>query len=321
MKKLVASFLCIFSFVYPLVVEANEEFVDLRIVAKVEDKVITNLDLSERVNILLVSSSIEKNKENAKLLTRQALNSLIDEKLQMKEAARLNIFVSDFEIKEAIKDIEKQNKLSEGGFKYFLRESNLSYDAVVEKIKAQILWQKLVIRFIRPKISVSDSEVKNEIELYKNNSGKKEYMISEIVFNINEQNSAEDVENLAHKIVKDSSKSPDAFANIAKQISSSPSSKDGGFIGWVNESYFVHDQVRNILSLAKAGQVTKPIKVDNNMMIIKIHDIRTVNYQDADSKKLEEEIKDRLIMQKLDLHIKNYMINLRRKAFIEIVGK
>src|SRR5437660_9143780 len=75
---------------------------EMRIAAVVNDDVISIADLSARMRLIISSSNIEDSPQTQQRIGRQVLRNLIDEKLEMQEAKRLNIIVSSNEIAEAI---------------------------------------------------------------------------------------------------------------------------------------------------------------------------------------------------------------------------
>ena len=103
-----------FLFFYPL----NPAFTQgiQRIAAIVNDDVISILDLLTRIPLMIVSSGISPTHKTKQRLKYQALRTLIDERLQLKEAKTQNISVSKRNIEMAINILEKQNNLKPGNF-------------------------------------------------------------------------------------------------------------------------------------------------------------------------------------------------------------
>src|SRR5690348_12192967 len=91
-----------------------------RIAAVVNDEVISVRDLAARLHLVIVSANIPDTPENEQKLSHQVLRNLIDEKLEMQEAKRLNVTVSESEINAALARLERQNKMPKGGLDRFL---------------------------------------------------------------------------------------------------------------------------------------------------------------------------------------------------------
>src|SRR5512140_2843033 len=84
---------------------------ETRIAAVVNDEVISVADLAARIRLVFASSNIPDTPDTRQRVTRQVVRILIDEKLEMQEAKRLNITISDDEAAKAFANIEAQNKL------------------------------------------------------------------------------------------------------------------------------------------------------------------------------------------------------------------
>ncbi|HEX6841365.1 MAG TPA: SurA N-terminal domain-containing protein, partial [Stellaceae bacterium] len=80
---------------------------ETRIAAIVNDEVVSLNDLSNRMQLVMRSSGMEDTPQNRSRIQPQILRSLIDEKLQMQEAKRLNITVTPEELDQAFRRIEQ----------------------------------------------------------------------------------------------------------------------------------------------------------------------------------------------------------------------
>ena len=87
---------------------------ETRIAAVVNDEVISIGDLSSRVRMVMLSSNLAPSPDTEKRVAAQVLRTIVDEKLQMQEAKRLNIAATDDEVKKAVTSIEKQNNMQPG---------------------------------------------------------------------------------------------------------------------------------------------------------------------------------------------------------------
>ena len=81
---------------------------EISIVAKVNNEIITNLDLENRLNMALDLSKLPDEQEIRKRLKPRVLDSLINEALKIQEANRLGIFVTNQEVTEQINRLESR---------------------------------------------------------------------------------------------------------------------------------------------------------------------------------------------------------------------
>ena len=164
----------------------DEEIELINIVAVVNDEAITLTDLINRLDLIIITSNLPNTNVTRENLADQVLQTLINEKLNYQEAKKLNINVSDSEIKKSINVIEKRNSLHENSLIQTLSENRISPSAIIEQVKAQITWEKIISKIIRPRIKVTENEINNEINIMKSNEEKNEYKYSEIFLNFDQ---------------------------------------------------------------------------------------------------------------------------------------
>src|SRR5882672_9152789 len=109
---------------------------ETRIAAVVNDEVISIADLAARIRLVFASSNIPDTPETRQRVTRQVVRILIDEKLEMQEAKRLNITVSDDEAAKAFTNIEAQNKLPKGGLDAMLSARGIPRSTLIDQLTA-----------------------------------------------------------------------------------------------------------------------------------------------------------------------------------------
>ena len=130
-----------------------------RIVAVVNDDVITSQDLIDRLALALATSGLPNNPESMQRLAPQVMRGLVDEKLQLQEAARLNLTVSEQEIDNAMDTIAQRNKTNRAELVRFLTDRQLNPRTLREQLRAQIAWIKVVGRVLRPRIVVTQEQI------------------------------------------------------------------------------------------------------------------------------------------------------------------
>ncbi len=310
MNKIIAAFVLII-FLCPFAEAAT-----FTAAAIVNGEVISNRILNNRLSLAISSSGLKSSTEIRKKLAPQILQALIDETLQKQEAAKANVLLSETEIQKAVSSIEAQNKISPGGFGNFIRSKGILPETATAQIKAQLLWQKYVLRVIQPKIIVSDSEVAETMERLKNQSvvSKTQVLLSEILLPVSDPKHEADAKSLALQLVEEIRSGTD-FSSVANQVSANNSTANDGNIGWVA----VNDLDENLQAAVKDlndGAISSPIRVADGYVILKLHKSRTQTEKPTGI--TEEKTKDFLVRQKIDLEVRRLMKNLRRDAFIEM---
>ena len=174
----------------------------LSIVAIVNDEPITMMDLDARLRLIIISSNLPNNLDTRKNLSGQVLQSLISERLQHQEARKLGIRVTNQEVENNIKFIEKQNNMQENQLIETLFQNGVPKSALPIRLKSNLIMQKLLQNIIRPKVVINNNEVNNEYNNLLANNGKMEYKFSEISFNFSNLSKKEDIILIAKQIRK-----------------------------------------------------------------------------------------------------------------------
>ena len=186
-----------------LLAQTNSEAINLlSIVAIVNDEPITMMDLDARIRLIIISSNLPNNLETRKNLSGQVLQSLISERLQHQEAKKLGIRVTNQEVENNIKFIEKQNNMPENQLIETLFKNGVPKSALPIRLKSNLIMQKLLQNIIRPKVVINNNEVNNEYNNLLANNGKMEYKFSEISFNFSNLSKKEDIILIAKQIRK-----------------------------------------------------------------------------------------------------------------------
>ena len=141
---------------FGLLTDAGAQSV-LRIVATVNDDVISNYDVEQRMRLVLSTSPGQITEQQIQRLRAQVLETLIDEALQIQEAGRLSIRVLEQEVQQAIKRIEEQNTLPIGGLADVLSNAGANLTTLENQVRSQMLWSRVITRRLRPTVFVGQN--------------------------------------------------------------------------------------------------------------------------------------------------------------------
>ena len=241
------------------------------IIGIVDGEAVTSYELSQRIKILLNTLKLEDTIENRDKVRSNVLQNLIDDKLKMIEAQKLEISVDDYELNNYVETIFGISSEKSEEFKQYLISVGIDHDILLEQAKAEILWKKIINARFSSLIVVSEDEIKKEKEKYKKNIGMLQYNFSEIVILADRENKKEAKKKISEiKIMLDNNAS---FESIAAKFSDAPSSLQNGNLGWVFADQ-INKGTKEILNKIEIDQVSKIIKIDNGYKIIKVHNKR-----------------------------------------------
>ncbi len=133
-------------------------------------------------------------------------------------------------------------------------------------------------------VQIDKNKLRNKIKKF-NKETRKEYLLSEIVF---EKKKDEKLEVLVNKIK--SSISEIGFNNSANIYSISESSNLGGKIGWISENN-LSDAISIKIKKINEGEFTDVIQIGNNYLILKIEQIRSNQIEINEEEELNKMIK------------------------------
>ena len=251
------------------------------IVAIVNDEPITFMDLSNRMQLIIVSSSLPDNSETREKLYGQILQSLINEKLQAQEAKKLSISITAQEVDNNIKFIEKNNNMEERTLIDTLYKNGVPKSALPSRILANIILEKLLQKVIKPRVIITDNEIENEYNNYLSNEGKYEYKLSEIIFNYTNLSKNTDVMLLAKQIRKKIIKENN-FDVIAKRINENGTGKFKKDDNWRlknNINTTAYDFIKDL----KINGVSELLLLNTGVSIVKVDNKRKITIPDLSS--------------------------------------
>ena len=206
---------------------------------------------------------------NVVRLNRLAIDSLINEIIKKVELEKFFDFEKENKLIDIIENNLIQNKKikNKSEFKAILESNNLKYEMIREKLKVEAYWNQLIYDRYSKNLKINKIQLRKKIlNNLKNKKKKFEYNLSEILYS---SKNNESHNSILMKINQNIEKI--GFENTANIFSNSNSSKNGGLIGWINELQ-LSTKVRNEINKLEIGQVSKPIKIQNGYLLIKIND-------------------------------------------------
>jgi peptidyl-prolyl cis-trans isomerase SurA len=244
-----------------------------RIAAVVNEQVISIFDVQQRMQILIASSGLPNTRETQQRIGPQVLRGLIDEALQKQEADRLNIKVTERDMKEAVARVEQSNNIPPGGFERFLQNQRIAPEAARAQIQSNIAWQKLLARTVIPTIEIGDEAIDDVVTRVESNRGVTEFRVGEILLPVDNPADAGDIRSLAERLVQQIRGGAD-FRAVAQQFSKSATAAIGGDIGWVLPGE-LEPAINTTLVSLKPGEVSEPLDVSDGIAIISLVGQRT----------------------------------------------
>lgn len=264
-------------FFYSLIASSNASAIENKILFKVNNEIITSIDILTELKYLetINSDFIKMPKKKAFEIAKK---SLIREKIKVIELKKFfeEIKIEDEFLNRLLIDRFKSiNIKSIYDFEKYFLLLDISPSLIKKKISIEVMWNQLIFNKFKQNVKINKEDIKNEL-LTKDK--QKEYLLSEILFTINENEKFDKKTNLLEKEINDK-----GFSQTALTYSISDTSSKGGKLGWVKET-ILSSKIKKIIKKIKINSYTKPIIIPGGFLILKIENIReTKNDLDLDS--------------------------------------
>jgi peptidyl-prolyl cis-trans isomerase SurA len=239
------------------------------------------------------------------------LEVLIDLRLQIQEAARLGVSVSEEDVNRAVQGIREKYSMSEQSFEESIKKEGFTMKEYRRKVADQIMVGRVVEQEVRGKIIVTEGDldryVRDNPQVVRDGEG---YAISHI-FLKKGQDRTKTEERAAEIYLK--LKAGEPFADVASRYSEDSSAKSGGDLGFIRKRDITAEFER-VLSGMSVGDISEPFWTERGMHILKLNEARKFNTP----QELRESVRQRLLEEKFQSDYKNWVKGLRQKAYVEI---
>ena len=241
--------------------------------AIVNGRIITGTDVDQRLALIIAANGGKVSDEEKDRLRVQVLRNLIDETLQIQEAAANDIRVAPEEIEESYQRVAGNFRQSPVQFDQYLRAQGSAAASIKRQIEGEMAWSRLLRRNIQPFVNVSEEEVKSVVDRLNAAKGSDEFRIGEIYLSSTPENLTQiqaNARNIIEQIKKGGS-----FQAYARQFSEASTAAVGGDLGWVRPAQ-LPDALAQAANEMQIGQLAGPIEVPGGVSILYVMDKRKV---------------------------------------------
>ncbi len=245
-----------------------------RATAVVNGDIITGTDVDQRLALVLAANQNQVSGEELQRLRGQVLRNLIDETLQIQEAAASKIEIEDKDVEESYARVATQNfNQNTTAMDAYLQRIGSSPSSLKRQIKGELAWQRLLGRNVSPFINVSEDEVNELLERLKAAKGTDEYRIGEIYLAAPAE-ARQQVYDNAMKIVEQL-RQGGSFVAYARQYSQASTAAVGGDLGWIRLAQ-LPAELATAARQMQTGQLVGPVELPGGFSIIYMIDKRQV---------------------------------------------
>ena len=283
----------------------NSNGLENKILVKIENQIITSLDVINEYKYLVALNPSLKNSKKTDIL-KLSKRSVLQEKIKEIEIEKNfnNPKIPQEFIDQILKKIYSRigfNNLDD--FKEYLIYNNINFEKVKNKLIIEALWNELILIKFSSKVKVNEKELRKRIK--DNDKFLKSYLLSEILFEVSNLQELDKKFKEISKIINDR-----GFDFAALKYSVSPTSNLGGKLDWINENS-LNKNIKEAIKNLEIDDFTKPINVPGGFLILQINDIKNTKIEIN----IEEELK------KLENYEKNNQLNQYSKIYFNKVKK
>jgi peptidyl-prolyl cis-trans isomerase SurA len=250
-----------------------------RVVAVVNDEVITNGELDYRIH--LAESQLQRQRiamPPADVLHKQILDRLVLDRAQTQLARETGVRVDDGTVNAAIARMADQNSMSLPAMKTKVEADGVSFSQFREDMRDEITRMRLRDREVDARIQISEGEIDNYLAEQANISASQvEYDVSQILVGVPEIASPEYVER-AHKKAEDLLRQIQGgadFARLAAGYSAAPEALNGGDLGWRTLDR-LPSLFADVIKRLKPGEVGPVVRSPVGFHLLKLVNTRDV---------------------------------------------
>jgi peptidyl-prolyl cis-trans isomerase SurA len=249
------------------------------VAAIVNDQIISTYDLAQRMRLLIATSGVQPTEQTFPQFQREALVSLVDERLQLLELHRLekqqkmDLVATKEEVEQELAGIAQGNNMTAEQFTSALSAQGINPETLREQLRASVSWQRWIRGRYGSRLRVGEDQIKAAQQRLVAAASKPQYQISEIMIDANRVGGMDKAVQGANQLVAQIQGGA-PFPAVARQFSSLPTAASGGDAGWVSQGE-VAAEVQTALDQMRPGQLSLPIPVRDGVYIVYLRDRRS----------------------------------------------
>jgi peptidyl-prolyl cis-trans isomerase SurA len=206
-------------------------------------------------------------------IQKQAFDSLVMNKLQLAEAARLGIDADEVMVSRAVASVAANNGLTVPQLRGALEAEGLDFETFRGSLRDELIIRRLRSREVTSRIQVTTSEIDSYLERH-GGSGRQAIRIDYIRIDADEaEGEARERARLLATDIAERLRNGESFATLANAHSNDPSAARGGDLGWLALDN-VPSLFQKYAATTEKGEIEGPIATQRGFHLFRVNDIR-----------------------------------------------
>ena len=231
-------------------------------VARVNDSVVTAYELEQRTRFLTLLNAPGD-------VRADALDRLIEERLQLQAADRQDVTVTEEELLAGMEEFAGRANLGVEEFVRALEEAGVAEETFRDFVLAGLAWRGVVRERFGPVAEPDALDLERAASEVAPQAGVR-VLLSEIVLPTTTPAATAQARERAAELSRISS--IDAFSAAARRYSAAPSAERGGRVDWIPLANLPPAVASEVLTL-RPGEVTPPVPVGNAVAVFQLRAI------------------------------------------------
>ena len=302
---------------------AGKRVIIERVVAVVNDTVIMESELMQRARPMMgeadkVTDTRERQKQQRQIV-RQVLGQLVDEELILQAAAEAKLEVSEQEVQKALEEVKRQNKVTDAQLVEALKQQGYSIDEYRKDVRRQILRLRAINVLVRPRVAVTDDEVREQYEkMIGKSSAVTEVRVKHILVKLPERPTEEQM-NAARRRAGElvsRARAGEDFSELAKVSSDDAATKaSGGDLGWLKRGELPTEWEEILFAMAEK-EVRGPVRGPQGLHVFQLLEAKKESLRSFDE--VKEQLRNQLYSEEMEKQTKVWLEELKKRAHVEI---
>lgn len=293
-----------------------------RVVAVVNDDIILKSELMARVMPMVADlddiGDVRERERRRRQLTEQILEEMVNENLMMQAAVASGLEVEAKEVQAALDEIKKQNSLDDAGLEQALAMQGYTISAYKDDVRRQILRMRAVNSLVRPRVTITDEDVRARYDaMGRRSSAVSKVRLHHVLVSLPEEPTEKQLaaaKDRAGEVIEKARAGTD-FEALARDYSDDTASAEtGGDLGWIERGSITTEWEVIVFSMDE-GEVRGPISGPQGLHVFYVSEVEKSELQEFDE--LKEEIRNELYRKDMDKKTREWLDELRKKAYID----
>lgn len=274
----------------------------------VNDEPISDYDLQQRMRLITVTTG----KHDTNRLRNRAIDELIDEKLMMQEAKRLNISVPPDGVQKQLTEIARRTKMTVPQFKKALSGVGININSFSKRIEAQLVWPQVIRTRFGHSVTVRPEDVEEAMQRKEGPkiTSRYEFILQSILF-IVPKNASKATTNARRNLAEHLQRGFRSCAETKAQVASIPDVVINDLGRHTSETMSPAD--RKAFGKLDVNSTTEPRVQDSGIELIAV----CAKNEIKDEKLARRTAEIELLSKEFEAMSRRHLLDLKRDAVIE----